>query len=221
MFSSPTELITLTQEVLKSRSLTLIEANNYLTCLLEVGKLDAVYDLIISGSLPEDSDSSDHWLTYGFLELTRGNLNGASDNFLRADKCGYVGSDMGIRAPGYLYLCAIETNDSSAKKKTLSKLKKYWRKKNLVWPSVIAGFLLDEISDNAFIQTAESSEPLRVRNLCQAYFWLGVNALKTQDKTSSLNWFRKSCEMGGNSILELERYFSRWMSEKLAAKDKS
>jgi tetratricopeptide (TPR) repeat protein len=120
----------------------------------------------------------------------------------------YTDAAGGVEVPATLYFAAIFLEDSSLEKESLKRLKRRWKSKAAMnWPGAVAGYLLDEVTDEEFLNSVSSHPTLRIRHLCQAHFYLAVKKLKIKDIQGYVNNLNLSAssEMG---YLEQEYYLA-------------
>ena len=78
------------------------------------------------------------------------------------------------------------------------------------WPGPVAQYLLGRIFEEGLIKAAHSnSEILTHRQLCQAYFYIGVKALSNSDLENFQKNIAKSVTYGETSLLEIEYYLAK------------
>ena len=75
-----------------------------------------------------------------------------------------------------------------------------------MWPGPVAGFLLDEVEEPAFIEDGYEDSDLEARRLSAAHFWAGVRAA---DPEAARVHFQESAAVEGASALEVEHHLAK------------
>lgn len=88
------------------------------------------------------------------------------------------------------------------------------------WPGPIAKYLVGSISEKALLTAAEADRDdpsipeenyrsIESRQLCQAYFYIGVRAFETGDMRRFKECMRKSVSLGSETLIENEFYLAQ------------
>lgn len=80
-----------------------------------------------------------------------------------------------------------------------------------IWPSAIGRFLVGTLGQDDLIRCASdsSSELRKSRQLCSAYFYLGIAARSHSESVDSVRFLEKSVDHGARNKLDAEYYLSR------------
>jgi lipoprotein NlpI len=74
---------------------------------------------------------------------------------------------------------------------------------NREWPTTILAFLLGEISEQSFIDTAYNPDPvLQNEQYCELWFYIGQRHLAIGNREQALSAFKKSIETGVSDFAE-------------------
>jgi tetratricopeptide (TPR) repeat protein len=164
----------------------------------------------------------------GFLELIRLN-NGDSDaDYIYAGTCywilgnkaeainlwkegltsTYTDAAGGIEIPATLFFAAISLGNQELLKEAVSLLRKRWKAKSVVnWPGAIAGYLLGKFSEQEVLEAISDHPTLRIREMCQALFYFGIQCLKNGDRKGFISYMEQ-CSSSEYGYLEQEYYLA-------------
>lgn len=158
-----------------------------------------------------DPDFGKFHMLWGVCEWFLGHLQSAVDIWKTACDCPYQPLGGGVETVAIWRYGAFRANDSKGSKMATTRLKRFWKKKSATWPYTIAGFLLQEVDESVLLRSATHEEgALLDRQLCQAYFWVGVGLIERGEPMRARDFFQKSAGITRAALLEIEHYLAKW-----------
>lgn len=183
---------------LRNRASTLLCLKDYNAALVDYEEAQR-----ISGG---NSDSD--YLSIGLISWIQNNRSGAIETWKAGLKTQYTDAAGGVRVPSFLFFASVITSDVRLEKEAIQYLRRRWKSNaSINWPGAIAGYLLQAITDEDLLKSAEQISELRTRFLCQAYFYLAVNRIRENDSQGYLH-FLKKCAASEMGYLEHEYYLA-------------
>lgn len=109
------------------------------------------------------------------------------------------------RSPALLVYAGVKLNYEWLVMDGLRRMKEVWKPgHNPRWPGILPGMYLGEVSaDRPEVYVDATGE----RELCQAYFYTGVIALRNGDTTLATRRFRQAADLEG-AVLEVEYHLA-------------
>jgi tetratricopeptide (TPR) repeat protein len=199
---------------------------NHNLVLLDIGdwpRAKSNYETIIKKS---ESSCDAHFIRIGMTDWFLGNITIAINYWKRACSAVYVDSVGAIDGPIVLWYAGQCLRDEKLAKESVKRMKKYWTvtdyTKIVKWPGTIAiaGFLLDQVPIDDFLVKWkwEGPEPLEIRRLCRAHFWVGMKLLG-QNQEQAIKHFKAAYSADKRAILQYEYFLAKWEYARLTGQD--
>jgi len=142
----------------------------------------------------------------GAARWLAGDRAAAAERWIAALDAGHDGPAGAVKPPALLLYAGLRIPDDRYVLRGKRLLGKLWKPKLArVWPGPVAGFLLDEVDEPAFIEDGYEDSDLEARRLSAAHFWAGVRAA---DPEAARAHFRESAAIEGASALEVEHHLA-------------
>jgi hypothetical protein len=121
----------------------------------------------------------------------------------------YADAAGGVTVGNLLFFAGVRRDDKSAIASASRLLRKRLRtKQSTAWPGPTSQYLLGRICESDVLAAVSGVPVLRERELCQARFYSGVQALSTGEPAAYFNAMREACKLGRVSKLEAEYYLA-------------
>ncbi len=190
--------------------------------LLDIGDwwhAKKMYEKIINKS--EDTCEG-FFITIGIAEWFLGNTSSAIDFWKQSMNAQYAACPGAVDGPLILWYAGKRLGDDKLVKGSLKKLKRYWKVQDYrvfsgwMGTVAIAGFLLDKVPVNVFLNEWKSNAGSpEYRRLCRANFWVGMKCLEEGDETTAAAYFKSAFSTKKIAILEYEYFLAKWEYSRL------
>ncbi|MDF2647769.1 MAG: hypothetical protein K0Q73_3574 [Paenibacillus sp.] len=107
-----------------------------------------------------------------------------------------------VTIPALLFHASVYKKDDKLQKEAIGSLKKRWKNK-----VELAGFLLDEISEEQLIESITSHPIMSIRDRCKVEFYLGTKCLQKGNDQGYIDHLQKCKHIQGR-YLEIEYYLA-------------
>jgi len=156
----------------------------------------------------EDARESGTMLEFaGAARWLAGERETAVERWIAALDAAHDGPAGAVKPPALLFYAGLRIPDERYALRGKRLLGKLWKPKlSRVWPGPVAGYLLDEIDEERFLEDGYDDPDLEARRLASARFWAGVHA---QDAEVARKHFQESVAIEGTSALEVEQHLAR------------
>jgi len=143
----------------------------------------------------------------GAARWLAGERETAVERWIAALDAAHDGPAGAVKPPALLFYAGLRIPDERYALRGKRLLGKLWKPKlSRVWPGPVAGYLLDEIDEERFLEDGYDDPDLEARRLASARFWAGVHA---QDAEVARKHFQESVAIEGTSALEVEQHLAR------------
>jgi hypothetical protein len=131
----------------------------------------------------------------------------AADRWIAALDAAHDGPAGAVKPPALLYYAGLRMPEERYVLRGTRLLGKLWKPKLArIWPGPVAGFLLDKVDEQSFLEDGYDDEELEARRLASARFWAGV---KEQDPAKAREHFQASASIEGPAALEAEHHLAK------------
>ena len=121
----------------------------------------------------------------------------------------YTDAAGGVEVPLLLYYAGVRLDNTALKADATRKLKKRIRNKQAMnWPGPLAAYVVGELDEHELLLRVSTMPILQDRELCQAYFWIGVQTLDADPSHSKESW-NKAIDCTPACFLEFEYYLAK------------
>jgi hypothetical protein len=143
----------------------------------------------------------------GAARWLAGDRPAAAERWIAALDAGHDGPAGVVKPPALLLYAGLRIPDDRYVLRGKRLLGKLWKPKLArVWPGPVAGFLLDEVEEQPFLEDGYEDPDLEARRLAAAHFWAGVRADAPE---AALAHFQESAGIEGASALEVEHHLAK------------
>jgi tetratricopeptide (TPR) repeat protein len=141
----------------------------------------------------------------GAARWLAGEREAAAEHWITALEAGSETPADAVRAPALLLYAGVRLGDDRYVRRGTRLLGKLWKPKlSRRWPGPVAGFLLGEVEESAFIDEGFEDPALEARRRASAHFWA---ALRTTGE-ESLAHYRAAVDQEGPGVLEVEHHLA-------------
>ena len=128
----------------------------------------------------------------------------AVERWISALDAGYDSPAGPLKPPALLVYAGTRLGDDRYVKRGLRLLGKLWKPKTAkTWPGPVAGFLLDRVELERFLEDGYEDPHLEARRLSSAWFWAAL-----KDPAQARAHYEKSVAPEGASVLEVEHHLA-------------
>jgi hypothetical protein len=131
----------------------------------------------------------------------------AAERWISALDAAHDGPAGAVKPPALLYYAGLRMPEERYVLRGTRLLGKLWKPKLArVWPGPVAGFLLDNVEEQSFLEDGYDDEELEARRVAAARFWAGV---KAPDPAKAREHFAASASVEGPAALEAEHHLAK------------
>lgn len=153
---------------------------------------------------PEASSSGTMLELAGAARWLGGERELAVERWIAALDAGYDSPAGAVKPPALLVYAGTRLGDDRYVKRGQRLLGKLWKPKVArIWPGPVAGFLLDQVPIERFLEDGYDDPPLEARRVCAAYFWAAL-----KDPANARDFYEKAISPAGASVLEVEHHLA-------------
>jgi tetratricopeptide (TPR) repeat protein len=153
---------------------------------------------------PEAQGSGTMLELAGAARWLGGDREGAVERWVSALDAGYDSPSAPVRPPALLVYAGTRMNDQRYVMRGMRLLGKLWKPKvGKIWPGPVAGFLLDKLETERFIEDGYEDPRLEARRLTSAHFWAGL-----KDPATAQEHFQAAVQLEGAGVLEVEHHLA-------------
>ena len=115
----------------------------------------------------------------------------------------------GVTVGNLLFFAGVRRDDKTAIASASRLLRRRLRtKQSTAWPGPTSRYLLGHICESDMLAAVSDVPSLRERQLCQARFYSGVQALSAREPAAYFDAMHEACSLGRVSKLEAEYYLA-------------
>ena len=175
------------------RGLALLELRRY----GEAGRIfEEAPDARSSGTMMELAGAA-RWLS--------GDREGAIERWVTALEAGYDSPAGPVKPPALLVYAGKRMADERYVLRGTRLLGKLWKPKLArIWPGPVAGFLLDKVEPERFLEDGYDDAELEARRLAAAHFWAAL-----RDEEHAREHYQHAAQADGACALEVEHHLAR------------
>ena len=152
-------------------------------------------DAAQSGTLLELAGAA-HWLA--------GERDAAVERWVTALDAGYEGPASHLKPPALLIYAGTRMGDERYVLRGTRLLTRSWKPKvQRIWPGPVAGFLLDKIDAQTFLDEGYTDPELEARRLASAHFWAAL-----KDPPKAREHYQAAVASEGAAVLEVEHHLA-------------
>jgi lipoprotein NlpI len=183
---------------------------NKVFALLNLEKYEETSNLCKKIIELRNGETDSDFIFLGVARWLLGRHQEAIDAWNASCKCKYTDAAGGVDVPLLLYSASISLRSLDLRNESLRQLKKIVKHPEISnWPGPLAQYILGTIKEEQLFKSVSAQTSLRVRQLCQVNYYMGMVMLMDGNKSYFLSRMKEACSQHGVAILIPEFYLAR------------
>jgi hypothetical protein len=193
---------------------SLLSFRNKIFALLVLGRYADSANLCETIIQKSGGDSDSDFIFLGVSQWLLERYSEAIDTWKKAKHTKYTDAAGGVEIPLMLFYASISLKDNSLNLKACNDLGKIYRpRRPKMWPGPIAGYVLEEISEDELRSEISKQAILHEKQLCQAEFYIGSMRYKSGNIQGYYQAMHDALGQGPSSLVKPEFYLARKIIE--------